>query len=134
MRMNFQVAGVKKALASVSRLCKAGNLVQFGSEAEECFIMKTVTKKKVMLVQKKGSYVVNVDFVKQVQDGHYQKVGSEMITIDSGAEESVCPLSWGESLGLKPVQVGQEMNMINARGGKIQHYGSRQVQFASSVF
>ena len=89
MRMNFQVAGVKKALAAVSKLCKAGNLVQFGSKAEECFIMNKLSKTKVVLVQKRGSYMVGVDFVKKMPDGKYETVGSEVITIDSGAEESV---------------------------------------------
>ena len=39
MAMNFQVAGVKKALAvaAVSRICKAGNIVQFGESEAECF-------------------------------------------------------------------------------------------------
>ena len=38
LSMNFQVAGVKKALAAVSRICRAGNVVQFGELEEECFI------------------------------------------------------------------------------------------------
>ena len=50
--------------------------------------------------------------------GKHETVGSEVITIDSGAEESVCPLSWGEDFGLRQVQPGQEMNMFNAGGGK----------------
>ena len=32
IEMNFQVCEVKKALAAVRRICKAGNVVQFGSE------------------------------------------------------------------------------------------------------
>ena len=43
MAMNFQVAGVKKALAAVSRICKAGNTVQFGESEAECFIKNKVT-------------------------------------------------------------------------------------------
>jgi len=52
LNMNFQVAGVKKALAAVSRICKAGNVVQFGEGPEECFIQSKKTKKKVMLQQR----------------------------------------------------------------------------------
>ena len=36
MSMLFQAAGVKKALAAVSKICKAGNIVQFGDCSEEC--------------------------------------------------------------------------------------------------
>ena len=38
MNMQFQVAGVKKALAAVSRICKAGDVVQFGEDPEDCYI------------------------------------------------------------------------------------------------
>ena len=36
--MTFQVAAVKKALASVWRICRAGNVVQFGEGPGDCFI------------------------------------------------------------------------------------------------
>ena len=49
------------------------------------------------------------------------------ITVDSAAEESVCPLHWAEQFGLDPVQPGRKMNFVNASGGRINHWGSRKV-------
>ena len=125
-------------MAAVSRICKAGNVVQFGEEPSECFIMNKTTKKKVMLKQRGASYVIHVEFVKRGQgtDGEakFEVIGQETITIDSGAEESVCPLGSGEGFGLNPVKPGAEMRMINAGGGVMPHFGSRKVQFAATVF
>ena len=138
LNMNFQVAGVKKALAAVSRICKAGNVVQFGENPDECYIQSKTNKKKVMMQQRRGSYVIKVKFVKSVvgNDGvrSLKKVGSEFITVDSGAEESVCPLGWGDTFELTAVKPGKEMKMVNAGGGEMPHYGSRKVQFAASTF
>ena len=49
------------------------------------------------------------------------------ITVDSAAEESVCPLHWAEQFGLNPVEKGREMKLVNASGGRISHWGSRKV-------
>ena len=51
------------------------------------------------------------------------------ITVDSAAEESVCPKDWRGEFGLHEVERGKEMRLINANGGKIEHYGSRKVVF-----
>jgi site-specific recombinase XerD len=138
LAMTFQVVGVKKALAAVSKICKMGNLVQFGDEASECFIQNKQTKKKVMMKKKRGSYVIEVEFVKDEvgADGVWKRtpVGKETITIDSGAEESVCPMGWGESFGMKAVSPGAEMRMVSAAGTEMKHYGSRKVVFAAEGF
>ena len=47
------------------------------------------------------------------------------ITVDSAAEESVCPHAWGKKFGLR--EAGEKMNLVNASWGKISHYGQRQV-------
>ena len=44
MTMTFQVAGVKKALAAVLKICKAGNIVQFGDETADGFIWNKASK------------------------------------------------------------------------------------------
>ena len=49
------------------------------------------------------------------------------VTVDSAAEESVCPLNWAKQFGLTPVAKGCEMGLVNASGGKISHLGSRKV-------
>ena len=51
------------------------------------------------------------------------------ITVDSAAEESVCPRGWAEQFGLDPVAKGRELKLVNASGGEIPHYGSRQIAF-----
>lgn len=96
--------------------------------------MNKKTKKKMMMRQRRGSYIINVEFVKKVADDTYETIGKEVFTVDSGAEESVCPLRWGETFGLRTVKPGEEMTMINAAGDTMQHYGSRKVQFAAAVF
>lgn len=52
---------------------------------------------------------------------------SAEITVDSAAEESVCPATWAEQFGLDPVPKDRQIGLVNASGGKIQHYGSRRV-------
>ena len=64
----------------------------------------------------KGSYLMEVSFVGG---------GSTQITVDSGAEESVCPWEWGSQFGLRPAD--QWMAFRNASGGLIEHYGTREV-------
>ncbi len=49
------------------------------------------------------------------------------ITVDSGAAESVSPVDWFEEFMLDPVKPGKPMRLINASGGKINHYGGRKV-------
>ena len=68
----------------------------------------------------KGSYMMDVNFV-----------GGEKteITVDSGAEENVCPWIWGEQFETKPAE--KWMNFRNASGGCIEHYGRREVQVVS---
>ena len=136
--MNVQVIGVKKALAAVSKISRMGNMVQFGDEESECFIQNKITKKKVLMKKKRGSYVIDVEFVKDEMgpDGVARRVkmGREVITIDSGAEESVCPMGWGEAFGMKAVSPGAEMRMVSAAGTEMKHYGSRKVGFAAEGF
>ena len=56
-------------------------------------------------------------------------MGAGEITIDSAAEESVCPEEWEKEFGLKEVEKGKEMKFRNASGGRMNHYGSRAVTF-----
>ena len=47
------------------------------------------------------------------------------ITVDSGAEESVCPVGWGAEFGTE--EPDRRLNLINASGAKIPHMGRRLV-------
>ena len=77
-----------------------------------------------MMRRKGGSYVMDV-----VMNGE-----SREITVDSAAEESVCPSWFGEDFGIQRVERGKEMRLVNASGGQIEHHGCRQVSFKSQVF
>jgi hypothetical protein len=59
-------------------------------------------------------------------------MGRGVITVDSAAEESVCPVEWCKAMGTRPVGVGKQMNLINASGGRIEHYGERDVRFKAA--
>ena len=56
-------------------------------------------------------------------------VGIAEITIDSGAEESVCPGSFGNMFNVKAVMDEEKMRLVNAGGGRIEHVGQRDVWF-----
>ena len=95
-----------------------GNEVRFGPGKEGGYIRNLETGEKVVLRPNgKGSYKFDVKFPKG------EKIA---ITVDSGAEESVCPLGWGEEFGL--VKPDQRLNLINVSGSQITHYGQRQVK------
>ena len=47
------------------------------------------------------------------------------IAVDSGAEEIVCPKKWGEEFGFE--KQFKPLNLRSASGGKIPHYGEREV-------
>ena len=88
---------------------------------EDNFIMNVKSGDKIFLKPNgKGSYHMDVNFV-----------GGERttITVDSGAEENVCPWSWGEQFETKPAK--RWMNFRNASGGYIDHYGKRDVHVVS---
>ena len=57
----------------------------------------------------------------------------EEITVDSAAETSVCPRSWGEDFGLVKVAEENKLRLINASGGHIPHHGSRETVFKTQV-
>ena len=52
---------------------------------------------------------------------------SAEITVDSAADESVCPRRWAEQFGTGPKS--RQLKLVNASGGPIAHYGSRRVAF-----
>ena len=87
IKVDFQVAAVKKPLISVKRICEKGNRVCFGPEEKANYVVNTKTNKKVLLRPNgKGSYLLDAKFK-----------GGENISgvVDSGAEENVCPILVG---------------------------------------
>ena len=126
MEMGFEVCDVRRALAAVSRITAKGNRVAFGPETEDNFIENVKTGQKIPMRKKGGAYVVDVALV-----GSGQKTE---ITIDSAAEESVCPEDWAKEFETTKLKMGEEMTLVSANGGTISHYGKRKVIFEASVF
>ena len=58
------------------------------------------------------------------------KTGKAEVCVDSGAEESVCPKGWGAEFGMDTS--GEKINLVNASGGRMEHYGSRVVEVYST--
>ena len=57
----------------------------------------------------------------------WRPVGSGEITVDSAAEESVCPKSWGEAYQMR--RPSRWLRFINASGGQMGHYGEKTATF-----
>ena len=121
LNLKFQVTDVKKPLIAVKRICEKMNIVNFGPGENDNFIQNINTGNKIKLHKRGiGSYVMVVKFAggKQTE-----------VTVDSGAEESVCPKEWGDDFEIVPAE--RQLNLRNASGGKINHYGCRVVQVTS---
>ena len=117
INLGFQVTDVKKPLISVRRIVERDNIVNFGPEQGDNYILNRKSGNKILLRPNgKGSYIMDVEFVGG---------GPAEIIVDSGAEESVCPKDWGEQFGLNAG--GPKMRFRNASGGTINHYGHREV-------
>ena len=87
MCLGFQVADVQKPLVSVKRIVEKGNYVGFGPGDEDNYILNKSTGDKLILRPNgQGSYLMDASFVGG---------GKAEIIVDSGVEESVCPLDWG---------------------------------------
>ena len=87
MKLRFQVAEVQKPLIAVKRIVEQGNYANFGPGEKDNFIENRESGSKVMLRRNgRGSYLMDVNF---------SGGDSTSITVDSGAEESVCPWEWG---------------------------------------
>ena len=63
--MVFQVSDAKNALASVARITEKGNVVQFGPEDSDNFIMNPMSGEKVALRRKGNKFILDMDFVRR---------------------------------------------------------------------
>ena len=61
----------------------------------------------------------------------WQPVGTAEITIDSAADESVCPKDWMKAFHTKWVPDEKKMRFRNASGGRMEHYGEKKVDFVA---
>jgi hypothetical protein len=63
-------------------------------------------------------------FIGTVQKtSRWRSAGAGEISVDSAAEESVCPKSWGGQFPLK--EPARWMRFVNASGGSMNHYGEK---------
>ena len=65
MGLVFQVSDVRKPLAAVWRIAEKGNVVCFGPEEEDNFIMNKKSGKKVLLRKRGGSYIMRVQVIRE---------------------------------------------------------------------
>ena len=116
--IKFQVTDVKKPLVSVSRICEKGNWVCFGPGEEDNFIQSIGSGEKIHMRRKGRSFVVDGTFGDEWQQ----------LTIDSAAEENVCPKGWGQKqFGTSPVEENKKIKFVAANGNSIDHYDERKV-------
>ena len=54
----FTVCDVKKPLVSVKRICEKGNIIQFGPNKKDSFIMNVKSKEKIYLIEENGQYMM----------------------------------------------------------------------------
>ena len=123
MRMSlcFQVANVKKPLIAVKRIVEKGNKVHFGPGVGDNFIQNVVTGDRLPLRPNgRGSYLLDIAFV-----------GGNMteVTVDSGAEENVCPKECGDQF---KIDSAPALYLRDASGNEIRHWGQRDVLATSS--
>ena len=88
---------------------------------------KKKKKPKTEVMKKVDGEDVMISVVER--DGWIRAGEAAEITIDSAADESVCPQQWGDMFKLKEVQNGKEIKLRSANGGKIMRYGRRNVTF-----
>ena len=94
----------------------------FGPREEDNYIWNKESGDRIPLRPNgKGSYLMDVEF---------EGGGKTEITVDSGAEESVCPWDWGERFGMD--EGAPKLTFRNASGGLIPHWGSREVIVTST--
>ena len=122
MKVDFQVAAVKKPLMSVKRICENGNRVCFGPDDGDNYVVNKKTNKKVPLRPNgKGSYLLDAKF----KDGE-----SISVVVAGGAEENVFPFWWGKQFGIS--EPGAWLNFSGANGANIPQYGKRAVVMEST--
>ena len=57
----------------------------------------------------------------------WRRTGPSEITVDSAAEESVCPKEWGSQYPTR--SPSRWMKFVNASGGQMGHYGEKMATF-----
>ena len=61
--ITFQVTGVGKPLASVSRILDKGNTVVFSRNDQGSYIFNEKTQHRIPIKEEKGTFVIDVEFL-----------------------------------------------------------------------
>ena len=103
-----------------------GNKVVFDEdqEGEGSYIENKRTGNRIKMRRKGNAWVVDVNMVGTGEAAE--------IWVDSAAEESVCPEGFGAEFGLSKVE--KELRLVNASGGRIEHFGGRRVKVTAAGF
>ena len=116
------MADGKKPLMSVKRIVERGNRVVFSGSGS--YIINDKTGDRLELKENgKGSYVMHLSFIGG---------GKGRITVDSGAEENVCPIDLGHKFRVN--ERVPEIKFRGADGNLNQHHGERLVVVTSEDF
>jgi hypothetical protein len=76
LNLTFQVAGVKKPLGSVRKMCAAGNRVVFESDGQGGYVENTRTGARIPIRREGGTYGVTVWRLRKVEPGGRASSGS----------------------------------------------------------
>ena len=116
--MRFNVAKVKRPLASAAKVVQAGNRIQMGPRPEDNYIQNLETGEKIAIRVERGTYVFDVEY----------KDGSEgTITLDSGAGVNVWPEELLPNIPMMAKDPG--LRMTAANGTQIENLGTKVVEF-----
>jgi hypothetical protein len=116
--MKFNVAEVKKPLASAAKVVSAGNRICMGPKPNENYIQNTNTGEKIELRIEGGTYVFDVEY----EDG---ELGT--ITLDSGAGVNVWPQGLQAHVPMQPKD--PKLRMTAANGSSIENLGTKVIHF-----
>ena len=114
--MEFNVAEVKKPLASAAKVVKAKNRIVLDEEGS--YVENKVTGERMEVKMENETFVFEVEF----DDGEFGK-----ITLDSGAGASVWPEKEREQVPMMPRNPG--LRMCAANGTEIKNFGRKIMKF-----
>ena len=96
--------------------------------SSDTFSIKTLNRFEALSAEESGEeeeyWIQGVE-----KDGSWENVGTAEIVIDSAADESVCPWTWGKAFKIKQIPENKKIKLRSANGGRIEHYGEKVVSF-----
>ena len=114
--LEFNVAEVRRPLASAAAVVKVGNRIVLDEMGS--YVENKVTGEKMEVKMRNGTFVFEVEY----NDGEHGE-----ITLDSGAGASVWPVGERNHVRMLPKKDG--LRMIAANGTTIDNYGCNVMQF-----